>query len=76
MEADLIEVPSEDVPPREVIFIDKLEGYLLFMKEEGDCVFYYEKAELETKGQVLIFVLDVSLVNGDGFGLLLGGGSP
>ena len=51
MEADLVEVAAEDVAPGEGVLVDQLEGQLLLVLEEGDRVFYDEKAQFKSKGQ-------------------------
>lgn len=49
MEADLVEVPSEDVAPGERVLVDQLESKLLLVQEEGYSVIHDEEAQLESK---------------------------
>lgn len=49
MEADLVEVPSEDVAPGEGVLVDQLESELLLVQEEGYRVIHDEEAQLESE---------------------------
>ena len=63
VEAELVEVPSQNIPPSGPVPALQLKSELLVAEVEGDALLAHREPQLESEHHVSLAILDASLVN-------------